>query len=933
MALSVSAFPEPSRHPNEHFTNGDEGHGKNVVNTPRLLGLFGSAGSGASNKKPEAQVSTRAGRVEPESDGSLQARGSPPVTPVSLFPAFEILSQQEYERELKLEEVQNVGPPRSRNQVARRAQLPPLPRRTTPSPVRLGASNMTRLEIGAGTRNLPPAHGHSKSNPAPVVVVQDWSPDESPSSGSTSATLVHSSRPLPSVPSVGTDSFKSGSTPVDAVVSSPRQADPIAGPSTHASAVAGPSKQLQPMPCSTNNVNPIAGSSKQARNPSTNTSSSSTLSAVTLPSSKVLITQPPRGHKQNSSSLSMRYQPLIVDPPPSSLSLDASTSSSAVNDTISNVGTTVLAAPNPIRPLPRIPPSSSILRSPASANASPNTILSSRYTPPPAPVKRPRTSPSSISGFTSFSAGIPGPSSPPSSSPRSAFENIPSSWASKPVDLNSSRPSSPPVGAAGLLRTTAAQHRPAPLKMPRARSYSRSRRERSLDSYTRLSGASRTSSSSTSSTADGSVTRTWTVGKIKTPSTLTVTGARPLTKKVPVVPTINKQLAGNGSARPAKEGVGSSTVSARKQTTLPTPPLSAGLPSPTRRMGAQLTTPGPVPRTTKSNRSTSGSTPMATSLPTLFYSPPSPKTSPTVSVTAKAISSHPASQTTDIPMHVPPEEKKVATPLTIAVDSVTEGTDTTAEQSRAGSAFTPESTLEFFVDGPETDVPRANRSPSPIRYARPPNDVAPGNWQVHVSTEGETTDDDLAGASSSASNSPNQVPFKRKRVQLRSYKMDYRPQMQNITDLPDPLVNDSNSRENLLSISTFAAATTMGTVVPSPSRSARRVLPNPPKSKGKEKNKGKEERKKKDKWTFGDFSSIGASGSGSASAPGTRNSSPERKGRSRQPRRLAEAVSLALGTSSWTTATGLTYASGRGATAGPVSHSRLTASSSGMSHS
>ena len=920
MALSVSAFPEPSRHPNELFTNGDEGHSKNVANTPRLLGLFGSAGSGASNKKPEAHVPTRAGKVEPESEGSHHARGSPPVTPVSSFPAFEILPQQEYEKELKLEEVKNVDPPRSRNQVARRAQLPPLPRRTTPSPVRLGPSNMTRLEIGAGTRNLPPAHVHSKSNPAPVVVVQDWSPEESPSSGSTSAALAHSSRPLPSVPAVGTDSFKTGSAPVSAVVSSPWQGDPIAGPSTHANAVAGPSKQLQPIPSSTNNANSIAGPSKQARSVSTSTSSSS----VTPPSSKVLITQAPRGHKQNSSSLSMRYQPLIVDPSPSSSPLDGSASSSAASDTISNVGTTVLAAPNPIRPLPRIPPSSSILRPPASANTNVSSILSSRYTPPPAPVKRPRTSPSSISGFTSFSAGIPGPSSSSSTSPRSAFENIPSSWASKPVDLNSSRPSSPPLGAAGLLRTTTAQHhRPAPLKMPRARSYSRSRRERSLDSCTRLSGASRTSSASTSSTADGGMTRSWTVGKI---NTLTVTGARPLTKKVTVVPTINKQIAGNGSARPAKEGVGSSAVSVRKQTTLPTPP-SPGLPSPSRRTGTQMTTSGPVSRTTKLDRSPNL---MATSLPTRFYSPSSSKTSPKTSspifVVEKTTSPHPASQTADIPMHIPLEKKKVLTPLTIPVDSAAKGADTTAEQGRGGSA---ESTLEFFVDGPETDVPRINRSPSPIRYARPPSDIAPGNWQAHVSTEGETTDDDLAGASSSASNSPNLVPFKRKRVQLRSYRMDYRPQTQNVTDLPDVSVNDSNSRENLVSISTSAAATRMGTVVPSPSRSARRALPNPPKSK--ERNKGKEERKKKDKWSFSDFPSIVASGSGSASAPGTRNSSPERKGRSRQPRRLAEAVSLALGTSSWTTAAGFTYASGRGATAGPVSQSRFTASSSGMS--
>jgi len=97
-------------------------------------------------------------------------------------------------------------------------------------------------------------------------------------------------------PAVGTDSFKTGSAPVNAVVSFPRQADPIVGPSTHTNAVSGPSKQLQPIPSSTNNANSIVtGSSKQARSVSTSTSSSSTLS------------------KQNSSSLSDE-SPCVISP-------------------------------------------------------------------------------------------------------------------------------------------------------------------------------------------------------------------------------------------------------------------------------------------------------------------------------------------------------------------------------------------------------------------------------------------------------------------------------------------------------------------------------------------------------------------------------------------------------------------------------------------
>ena len=93
-----------------------------------------------------------------------------------------------------------------------------------------------------------------------------------------------------------------------------------------------------------------------------------------------------------------------------------------------------------------------------------------------------------------------------------------------------------------------------------------------------------------------------------------------------------------------------------------------------------------------------------------------------VSVTAKAISSHPASQTADIPMRVPVEKK---TPLTIAM---TEGTDTTAEQSRRGSSsvFTRNLLRSFSWMDQKLMFPSFAHS-----VACPASDVAPGNWQVH----------------------------------------------------------------------------------------------------------------------------------------------------------------------------------------------------------
>lgn len=157
------------------------------------------------------------------------------------------------------------------------------------------------------------------------------------------------------------------------------------------------------------------------------------------------------------------------------------------------------------------------------------------------------------------------------------------------------------------------------------------------------------------------------------------------------------------------------------------------------------------------------------------------------------------------------------------------------------SPSTAESPVEVFID--DNDLSTLSRSPSPIRYARPDSR---GNLS-------ESDDDDIS-SSSSSSLSRSSSPERRRRTQLRSYRHSYRPR----------------------------AGTSPPHIpyrLPSPSPVPEQLPPHLRLSKKK-----KEERKAR--------SYFGTTASGSA--PATRASSPERKSRSRQPRRLAEAVTSAL---------------------------------------
>ncbi|KAJ3501380.1 hypothetical protein NLJ89_g9361 [Agrocybe chaxingu] len=422
------------------------------MNSPRLRGLFG--GGSTPSKRPESKHPTPTSKSDADVEAfqTTTPAVTPPTTPSISFAttAFPPVPQEEYELGLQLPMTIPLDPPSVHT--GKRAQLPPVPRKTTASPVRLGPS-LTRLDIGAGLRTTPTTHPHSKP-PPPSVVVEEWG-------AGMSSGAAHAPRPLPSVPGAAPESMKS-SSPSSSIAgpSKPTKvASPVAGPSRHANAIAGPSK----LP------NAIAGPSKypsDRSSPSTSSPSSS-MSVGASPSSKILITEPTpaRAHKQNTPSLSMRFQPLVVDPSGSPSADPSSPPNTSLNTTVSS----------PVRPLPRVP---------SAATAPPTTIriaapVPTRYLPPPARVKRPKTSPSSINGFV-----------PPVLNPnaRAAFTTIPNSWASRPVDLNAQRPTSPPV-------------RPPILKYPRARSHSRPRRDRSLDSiYARTTSPIRAPSPATMST-------------------------------------------------------------------------------------------------------------------------------------------------------------------------------------------------------------------------------------------------------------------------------------------------------------------------------------------------------------------------------------------------------------------------------------------------
>ena len=234
-----------------------------------------------------------------------------------------------------------------------------------------------------------------------------------------------------------------------------------------------------------------------------------------------------------------------------------------------------------------------------------------------------------------------------------------------------------------------------------------------------------------------------------------------------------------------------------------------------------------------------------------------------------------------------------------------------------------DSPLEFFVDGPETEVTILDRSPSPIRYARPSRagdeydfDDEGGeggdDWECEEDLnvffgDGEMSEDDVirmsgkvgnracGGAMRSKADAHAHAGRKRRgRTQLRAYRMSYRPRERQAVSQEEENVDRMGGKSPVFGVGFGTSAMVTPTAVSPTPVTTSVIFALPPKiskERTKDKEKEKEKDKKKEKWSFGDFTSM----VGSVSAPGTRASSLERKRMSRQPRRLAEAVSMALG--------------------------------------
>lgn len=778
MALSVSGFPEPSRQsapPNEIFSGDSVQDGftkATLMNSPRLRGLFGA--TNGPTKKSDSKNQSTSSKLETEGDSNQYPvnNTTPPTTPSLSFPSssFEPRSLEEYELELQLPMNAPMDHPKPGG--PKRAQLPPLPRKITPSPVRL-SPNLARLEIGgAWTRPPQASYTHSKP-PPPSVVVQEWgTTGAEPSSSS-----VPSSRPLPSVPAG--HSNDSGNLQ-----------NAVAGPSRLPSApsvpmpTAGPSRNPNAFATSSNHINAVAGSSKHP-----NALMSSSLPSPTMaasPPSKVLITQttPQQGHKSNSPSVSMRYQPLVADL--------AASSSDVTPNNFANIS-------SPIRPLPRIPPTTS-----TSAVQTPD---SSRYYPPPAKVKRPKTSPSSITGFS-----IPSGSktAAPASFSRSPFDNITTTWV-RPTDWNAQRANSPPLpisNGKGL---------------PRARSHSRTRRDRSLDSSNTRATIARLNASSSPPTGGSTWVRDPYRGSLKRMPSPTIGGSRPLPKKAATldhIPLGSKPLhilTSNMNSTTASKVF--SPIVTGKRSQPPSPPT------------------GPVKQRIKP-------LPSPVASPTIHAPTPnhSSRTLPALltDVLVQPLSEAAEEEARQDQLSLYESQSMLESPLHSHPIDILNDSDSFLQPPV--SPITADSPIEVFID--DQDLSTISRDHSPIRYARPDS-------RGNLSTSSD--EDDFESSSSSSSSSRSSSPNRRRRTeQLRSYRNSYRPHYDGRSSPPQIPFRTEKS-------------------TPPPEQ----ALEEPPKKKKESRN-------------------VRSYFGGTVSAPGTRSSSPERKSRSRQPRRLAEAVSSAL---------------------------------------
>ncbi|KAF9479881.1 hypothetical protein BDN70DRAFT_920949 [Pholiota conissans] len=785
MALSVSGFPEPSRQPGgansmegpSTAESGQEGSGKStMVSSPRLRGLFGGGGNGVSSGKKSvspaeakpASTSSTSSKAD-ENDGSQAASSSPSSSALTFSPSFEPLSQQKYDFDTPSPFM--FDSERAQAASKRVQRTPPLPKRAKASPVRL-APSLTRLDIGAvGWSRLPMASHFPSKPPPPSVVIEEWPQNDTvPTPSSTTS----QTRPLPTLPTLKTESNNSAlnsslsglSRRVNTVSASMQQQNAIAGPSQYPGAL---SNTLSP----------------------TTSSLSALTSPALTPPSKILIMQP-IPQRTTKHSLTMRYQPLVATSAASSAlpSGDASSSSDQ--------------SASPIRPLPRIPPTTSIsLGDDSNAVSSLSSDLSEEN------IKRPKTSPGIVAGFSSS------PRASVTALPRTVFTN-PSSSPSRQWDvIHNSNPL--PIGS--------------PLKTSRARSHSHlSRRDRSLDSYystPRTSPAPSRVPSPIGGRPSLSGSRSRSVRHAATIDYLPQTRGSPTIPSAPFASSMALQI---HIADPV-------TVGKRTQPPPPSPPVgpvkprlkppASGSPTTARIVTAQPSAPSTSSTSNKPLVTTPAAITAATS--TIAMNSPNPVSPTTVPFSDDTDDMY----SIDAPLHSHP------------IDTLTD------TESVVNPPLTP---VEVYID--DQDCSTMSRSPSPIRYARPDS-------RGHLSS----SDGDNGGLPSSSSSESDRSVSPgpaRRRTQLRSYRNSYRPREGTSPPhipyrrSPSPIGEQHQQQQQLQVPSTGVADT-------------------------------EKKEKPKKKATRSYFSEYIAT-----SAPSTRASSPERKSRSRQPRRLANAVSLAL---------------------------------------
>lgn len=212
------------------------------------------------------------------------------------------------------------------------------------------------------------------------------------------------------------------------------------------------------------------------------------------PPSSVLLSKPsrPRSHTTSPPAVSVRYQPLVVD----------------VNTKASQISSSRATSPSgQIRRLPAIPVSA--------ANSSLPAPLP-RHAPRPTRPRRQSSSPGQCNSFNPTGR-------------RSPFDAIPSSWASRPVDLNPTQQARSPsrVASSSNSRSSSPTRAlPSNQVAPRARSHSRPNRDPSEGAHhsgsrTLISASPRhtrmLSPASLASTSSSSTSRT----SIRTSSTIT----------------------------------------------------------------------------------------------------------------------------------------------------------------------------------------------------------------------------------------------------------------------------------------------------------------------------------------------------------------------------------------------------------------------------